>query len=107
MASSAQIKALLQSYLDRNDTRFCAIALQVAAAEARKGHVAFAKEIKELVDKSRKNQSFVNRPGLLHIAQPQGEAADLLSVQYPSSRLSDMILDSASAAHIRRVLTEQ
>jgi SpoVK/Ycf46/Vps4 family AAA+-type ATPase len=43
----------------------------------------------------------------LHIAQPQGEVADLLSVQYPSARLGDLILDDAVATHVRRVLTEQ
>ncbi len=107
MASAAQIKALLKSYADRDDSQFYAVALQVAAAEARKGHVEFAKELRDLVENSRRNQLSVPRPGFLHIAQPQGEVADLLSVQYPSARLSDLILDDAVAAHVGRVLTEQ
>jgi SpoVK/Ycf46/Vps4 family AAA+-type ATPase len=107
MASAAQIKALLKSYADRDDSQFYAVALQVAAAEARKGHVEFAKELRELIESSRRNQINLPRPGFLHIAQPQGEVADLLSVQYPSARLSDLILDDAVAAHVRRVLTEQ
>jgi SpoVK/Ycf46/Vps4 family AAA+-type ATPase len=107
MASAAQIKALLKSYADRDDSQFYAIALQVAATEARKGHAALARELRDLIERARQHQSKVNRPGFLHIAQPQGEVADLLSVQYPSSRLSDLILDEAVAAHVRRVLTEQ
>jgi SpoVK/Ycf46/Vps4 family AAA+-type ATPase len=107
MASAAQIKALLKSYADRDDSQFYAVALQVAAAEARKGHVEFAKELRELIETSRRNQISLPRPGFLHIAQPQGEVADLLSVQYPSVRLSDLILDDAVAAHVGRVLTEQ
>ena len=107
MASAAQIKALLKSYADRDDSQFYAVALQVAAAEARKGHVAFANELRELIEKARQHQAIIARPGFLHIAQPQGEVADLLSVQHPSARLTDLILDEAVAAHVRRVLTEQ
>lgn len=107
MASAAQIKALLKSYADRDDSQFYAIALQVAAAEARKGHATLARELRDLIERARQQQTIVNRPGLLHIAQPQGEVADLLSVQYPSARLSDLILDNAVMAHVRRVLTEQ
>lgn len=107
MASAAQIKALFKSYADRDDSQFYAVALQVAAAEARKGHVEFARELRQLVEDARRNQINFPRPGFLHIAQPQGEVADLLSVQYPSARLSDLILDDAVAAHVRRVLTEQ
>lgn len=38
MASSEQLKALLQSHLEKDDDRFMSIALQVAAHEARSGH---------------------------------------------------------------------
>jgi len=107
MASAAQIKALLKSYADRDDSQFYAVALQVAASEARKGHVAFAKELRELIESARHHQTLAPRPGFLHIAQPQGEVAELLSVQYPSARLADLILDDAVAEHVRRVLTEQ
>jgi SpoVK/Ycf46/Vps4 family AAA+-type ATPase len=107
MASAAQIKALLRSYADRDDAQFYAVALQLAASEARKGHAEFAKELRDIVERGRQHQAYTPRPGFLHIAQPQGEIAELLSIHYPSARLSDLILDDAVADHVRRVLTEQ
>lgn len=108
MASAAQLKALLQSHADGDDSRFFAVGLQVAAAEARKGHSDLAKELRDIVEKSRKQQSqHAAHENLLHIAQPQGEVADLLSHRQAETRLSDLILDEAAAAHVRRVLHEQ
>ena len=107
MASAAQIKALLKSYANRDDAQFYAVALQVAATEARKGHSDLAKELRDIIENSRRPSSDAHRLDILHIAQPQGEVAELLSVQYPSARLSDLILDDAVAKHVRRVLTEQ
>lgn len=84
------------------------MALQVAAGEARKGHADLAKDLREIVERSRQiNARGLAQGGVLHIAQPQGEVADLLSVRHPSTRLSDLILDEAAAAHVRRVLNEQ
>ncbi len=108
MASAAQLKALLQSHADGDDSRFFAVGLQVAAAEARKGHPDLAKELRDIVEKSRKRETqHAARENLLHIAQPQGEVADLLSVRQSGTRLSDLILDEAAGAHVRRVLHEQ
>jgi len=108
MASAAQLKALLQSHADGDDSRFYAVGLQLAAAEARKGHADFAKELRDIVEKTRTRDSQRGaHENLLHIAQPQGEVADLLSVRQPATRLSDLILDGAAAAHVRRVLHEQ
>ena len=108
MASAAQLKALLQSHADGDESRFFAVGLQVAAAEARKGHPDLAKELRDIVEKSRKRDSQqAARENLLSIAQPQGEAADLLSVRQSGARLSDLILDEAAGTHVRRVLHEQ
>lgn len=108
MASAAQLKALLQSHADGDDSRFYAVGLQLAAEEARKGHIDFAKELRDLVEKTRTRDSRRDaHENILHIAQPQGEVADLLSVRQPSARLSDLILDEAATAHVRRVLQEQ
>ena len=108
MASAAQLKALLQSHADGDDSRFFAVGLQVAAAEARNGHPDLAKELRDIVEKSRKRESQnAARENLLHIAQPHGEVADLLSVRQTDARLSDLILDEAAATHVCRVLHEQ
>lgn len=51
MASGEQIKALLNAYYNSDDARFKTVALQIAASEARAGHAALAREIKELIEK--------------------------------------------------------
>lgn len=107
MATSDQIKALIRSHVDRDDDRFLALALQVAAHEARQGHGRSAEEIKGLVDDARRKQS--NRPGLrpVAIATPKGELAGLLAVSVPRTKLSDMVLAPDLRARLDQVLKEQ
>ncbi|MBL4761014.1 MAG: ATP-binding protein [Mariprofundaceae bacterium] len=50
MAKAEQIKALIKSHLTNESERFKTIALQVAADEAKRGHVVLAREIREIVD---------------------------------------------------------
>ena len=108
MASAAQIKALLKSHADGDDPQFYAIALQVAAAEARKGHVDLAKELRDIVEKiKRRDSRHSAQENLLHIAQPQGEVAELLAIRQPTTKLSDLILDQAAGEHLQRVIMEQ
>jgi SpoVK/Ycf46/Vps4 family AAA+-type ATPase len=108
MASAAQLKALFQSHAEGDDSRFYAVGLQMAAAEARKGHSDLARELRDIVEKTRRKPAIASaRANVLHIAQPQGEVADLLAVREATSRLSDLILDSAATAHLQRILHEQ
>ena len=50
MASSAQMKSLLNSHFIGDDEHFNTVALQIAAAEARQGHQKFAEGGKNLVN---------------------------------------------------------
>ena len=59
MASSTQIKALMQSHIDKDDDRFLSIALQVAAHEARSGHGRIAQELRDIVENA-KRKNFNN-----------------------------------------------
>ena len=43
MATGAQIKAMMESHAEGDDSRFYAVASQVAASEARKGHDKLAR----------------------------------------------------------------
>jgi SpoVK/Ycf46/Vps4 family AAA+-type ATPase len=108
MASANQIKALLQSHGHGDDARFYAVALQVAAAEARSGHGILAKEIRELVERAKERRSH-SRAGsnISHVAQPQGEAAELLEPIYSDLRTSDLILPEALRERVDRILAEQ
>lgn len=108
MSSAAQLKALFQSHAEGDDSRFYAVGLQVAAAEARKGHSDLAKELRDIVEKTRRRPASQQaKANVLHITQPHGEVAELLTVRETNVRLSDLILDAAAEAHLQRVLHEQ
>jgi SpoVK/Ycf46/Vps4 family AAA+-type ATPase len=99
MPSADQLKALLKAYAQGDDAQFYSIAMQIAAGEARSGHGKLAEELRHLIDQARVR---VPSPGStpIPLARPRGEVADLLTVTYPKTRLSDLIL----AAKTRRVL---
>ncbi len=108
MANAAQIKALIRSHADGDDTRFYAIAMQVAAKAARNGHGRLAQDLRELVDQAKAGAArAVRRAEPIPLARPQGELAGLLTVSYPKARLPDMALDADVQGRIQRVLLEQ
>jgi SpoVK/Ycf46/Vps4 family AAA+-type ATPase len=108
MATAAQIKALLQSYGSRDDERFFTVALQVAASEARQGHEVLARQIRELVVSARDRIGQRRITGkLLHVARPQGEAAELLEHVERHVSLRDLILPPPLRERVDRILLEQ
>lgn len=110
MATADQVKALVRCHADGDDTRFFAIAMQVAAQAARSGHGKFAQELRELIDQVKaqaKPAELLRSAKPVPLAQPRGELAGLLTVSYPRTRLSDMALPDLLAARLGRVLTEQ
>ncbi len=109
MPTADQVKALIRSHADGDDSRFYAVAMQVAAQAARTGHHKFALELRKLVDtaKAREGAAPVARLKPVPLAQPRGELAGLLTVAYPKTRLADMALDKGVADRVQRVLLEQ
>jgi SpoVK/Ycf46/Vps4 family AAA+-type ATPase len=107
MASADQLKALVKSYIDRDDGKFYSVAMQVAAHEAKVGHGKLAVELRDMIDaaKSRALPSASGR--LVSIARPRGEMANLLHVSYPENRLADMVLDDSVQVQLQRILKEQ
>ena len=93
MASGEQLKALLRSHALGDDDHFYAVALQLAAHEARRGHGKLAQELRDLVDEARARPPGTRGAKLVSLAQPRGELAALFSVSYPKVRLSDMVLE--------------
>lgn len=104
MASSTQIKALMQSHIDKDDDRFLSIALQVAAHEARNGHGKLAQELKQLVDKAKK-QGQKNLP--VSIANGIKDSSGLLTTSHPKLRFSDLIVSSSVKEKLQRLVKEQ
>lgn len=104
MATADQVKALIKSHAAGDDERFYAVALQLAAREARSGHSSYARDLKELVDSSRSRASLRSPTP---VATPRGDLASLLTVEYPDERFADIVLDSAVLVDLKRVLLEQ
>ena len=110
MATGDQVKALIRSHADGDDTRFYAIAMQVAAQAARSGHGKFAQELRDLVDQVKARAKAIEPargPKPVPLAQPRGELAGLLTVGYPKTRLVDMALTDGLRTRLERVMTEQ
>ena len=53
MATADQVKALVRTHAEGDDTKFYSVALQVAARAARGGQGHFAQELRDLVDSLR------------------------------------------------------
>jgi SpoVK/Ycf46/Vps4 family AAA+-type ATPase len=108
MATATQVKALLQSHGAGDEERFFAIALQVAAAEARRGHDVLAREIRNLVDQAKARRATPkSSPSIFHVAQPQGEAAELLEEVETAWKISDLVLSQPLQDRVSRILDEQ
>lgn len=109
MAAAEKIKALLQSYGDGDDNRFYSTAMQIAAAEAKKGHTKLADELKGLIEKikSKRNVDSVSKTRILPINEAQRELKDLLEVYRPHIKTKDMVMTEQVSEAINRILSEQ
>ena len=110
MASSEQLKALIKSYVSRDDGHFYSVAMQVAAHEAKLGHGKLAEELRDMIDtaKARIGQDASGKlVAIGSAAKPRGELANLLTVTYPANRLADMVLDEQASIQLQRIIKEQ
>ncbi|GAP34004.1 AAA family ATPase [Piscinibacter sakaiensis] len=107
MANGDQLKALLRSFAEGDDRHFYSVAMQLAAHEAKQGHGKLAEELRELIDSAKSRRHAPGGDGPIPIARPKGELASLLSVSYPSRRLSDMVLGKPLLEGLQQVLKEQ
>lgn len=107
MASADQLKALLRSHLEGDDTRFYSIAMQVAAREAKMGHGKLAEELRTLIDQAKSRQVTSLESRTVPISKPRGELANLLTVSYPKNRLVDMVLADDLQQQLERIIREQ
>jgi SpoVK/Ycf46/Vps4 family AAA+-type ATPase len=107
MSAARHMIALLRSHLAGDDQEFLSVAMQAAAHEARLGHVTIAQQLRDLIDEAKRRTSAVrSRSGQLVVLEPRGELANLLSVQTPTVRLSDMTIPTALSERLCRVLLE-
>lgn len=104
MAAAEQIKTLIKSFGEGDESRFYATAMQIAASEARKGHVTLAEELKKLIDKSKSSKSVVRR---LPVNAAQKELNDLLELVSPEIKLKEMVLSEEIKEALEKVIHEQ
>jgi len=106
MASAEQLKALLKSHIDGDNTHFLSVAMQVAAHEAKVGHGKLAEELRAMIDVAKMQHSSGSKKPI-PISQPRGDLANLLEVSYPHGRFSDMILAESTEDSLKRLIKEQ
>lgn len=96
MATTEQIKQLAKAYLDQDDSAFRSCMLQIAAAEAKRGHAAAARELKNLANKH------ANPARVLNMANNDG----LFHMTYPRLRMRDLVVPEETKARLGRILNE-
>lgn len=111
MATARQIVALVSSLNRGDEEQFFSIALQVAAAEAKRGRVSVANELRELVNegRNRKRLQTLNRSNdvVVPITKPRGELQQLLHAATPQARLDDLFLRPEAKDRLIDVITQQ
>ena len=112
MAAANQVIALLNGHVDGDNERVYAVALQIAASEARQGHVKTAEALRKLVDAARARA--VAGPAAkgklasaTPLAKPRGELEDLMLVSHSDTKLSDMTLTDVIRSRLHRLVVQQ
>ena len=98
MATIEQVKALMRMHFEENDEKFKSIALQIAAHEAKIGHTASAREIKDIVQ----NPKYSARKKLVKFSGK----FDMLEQKHTSAGIEDLVLSQDLEIKIKRIITE-
>ncbi len=113
MATARQVVALLASLNEGDEEQFLSIALQVAAAEAKRGRVTVAEELRELVEVARRRRRGTATKGnrlndvVVPITQPRGELQSLLRSAQPQIRLQDVVLREDVVNRLMSLIRQQ
>lgn len=107
MATADQIKALVASFVTEDDDRFRAVAMQIAALAAKQGKAKLSEELRTLLDEaSSRNNVHAGAVRPVPIARPARDLAGLLTVDYPTTCVADMVLDDALSIELQRIVAE-
>jgi SpoVK/Ycf46/Vps4 family AAA+-type ATPase len=112
MATARQIIALLSSLNQGDEEQFFAIALQVAAAEAKRGRRTVSDELRVLVEQGRAQRNIrehgrSSSDSVIPITKPRGELQNLLASSYPKTRLNDLVLKQPTLGRLAGVVEQQ
>jgi hypothetical protein len=106
MASAQQLIGLIKSHAERDEDRFFDLAMQLAAAEAQKGHTRLAEQLRQWAEASRVASAPVDRSRPTPLATPRGNLVGMLNASYPTTRLGDVILPSHLKDELAHIVTE-
>lgn len=98
MATIEQIKALMRMHFEGNDEKFKSIALQIAAHEAKIGHTASAREIKDITQ----NPKYNTKKRLIKFSGKY----DMLEQKYAVVGFRDLILSEDLELNVKRIIIE-
>jgi len=98
MATIEQVKALIRAHFDSNDEKFKTVVLQIAAHEAKVGHTASAREIKDIIQ----NPKYLSKSKVVAL----NNRLDILDQRFVNSTLSDLIVSTEIEGKIKRILNE-
>ena len=109
MAAAEKIKDLIKSFADNDEESFYAIAMQIAASEARKGHSNVANDLKNLIEKAKRSRSTSSITNILKhpVTKEIREIQDLIEIVTPTFKLSDMVLAEEIHQTLNRIIKEQ
>lgn len=97
---------MLRSRAEGDEDKFLAIALQVAAAEARQGHRTTAEQLRAAVNDLRRGST--DKPTVsVSMSQPRGDLEGLLNLRDPSISLQQVVLSQALREKLGRVVVQQ
>lgn len=98
MAKAEQILSLIKAHYSNEPERFTTSALQVAAHEAKLGHINIAEDIRKQIDNSKKN---------INILKPLSKDLEGLVLEvYPSMSLNDLVVSDSLKERIERIISE-
>jgi SpoVK/Ycf46/Vps4 family AAA+-type ATPase len=107
MATAQQIKALVESYIQCDDSRFRTVAMQIAAHSAKHGKKQLAEELRALLDEAASRRHLHVGPAkAIPIARPSQELSGLLAATFPKTQLSDMVLRDELRGELKRIVSE-
>jgi len=98
MPTAEQIKALIKTHYECNTEKFATVTLQIAAHEAKLGHINLADDIKKIIDKSRFEKQ--------NISPINQDFQGLIIEAYPNEKLSDLVLSDKIIERIKRIEKE-
>ncbi|KKI86579.1 AAA family ATPase [Shouchella clausii] len=97
MATADQIKMLIKSHFENDEDRFKTLVLQLAAYEAKNGHQSFARDIRDLVEKSKIKTNVIplNR-----------KLDDLITTGLSEKKIVELVVSKDIKTRIERILLE-